>query len=110
MMRILIGYDGSEGADAALIDLQRAGLPDEAEALIVAVADVTALPEMPNYEFAGPVITSRRLASGLMFAEKQRDRILEVADATARKGVERVRSYFPNWDVQAEKLAGSASW
>ncbi len=34
-MKILIGYDGSECADAALIDLQRAGLPDEAEALVL---------------------------------------------------------------------------
>jgi len=108
-MRILIGYDGSEGADAALLDLQRAGLPDEAEALIVSVADVAVLPETPEYEFVGQ-ISSRRLTEGLMFAEKQRERILEVADAFARKGVERVRSYFPNWDVRSEKLAGSASW
>ena len=28
-MKILIAYDGSECADSALIDLQRAGLPDE---------------------------------------------------------------------------------
>ena len=27
MMKILIGYDGSDSADAALHDLQRAGLP-----------------------------------------------------------------------------------
>ena len=37
MMKILLGYDGSESADAALHDLKRAGLPDEAEALIVSV-------------------------------------------------------------------------
>jgi hypothetical protein len=44
MMKILIGYDGSESADAALHDLQRAGLPDDAEALIVSVADVIMVP------------------------------------------------------------------
>jgi len=38
MMKILIGYDGSDSADAALDDLQRAGLSDVAEALIVSVA------------------------------------------------------------------------
>jgi hypothetical protein len=74
MMRILVGYDGSEGADATLIDLQRAGLPDLAEALIVSVADVTALPETSGYEFAGPVLASRRLPAGLMFAQKQSER------------------------------------
>ena len=40
MMKILIGYDGSNSADAALSDLKRAGLPHEAEALIISVADV----------------------------------------------------------------------
>ena len=43
-MRILIAYDGSSGADAALFDLQRAGLPQEAEALVISVADVWTFP------------------------------------------------------------------
>ena len=32
-MKIVIGYDGSEHADAALDDLRQAGLPRDAEAL-----------------------------------------------------------------------------
>ena len=43
-MKILIGYDGSESADAALDDLRRAGLPRETEALIVSVAEVLMQP------------------------------------------------------------------
>ena len=39
-MRILIAYDGSIGADAVLFDMRRAGLPQEAEALVITVADV----------------------------------------------------------------------
>jgi hypothetical protein len=39
-MRILIGYDGSECADAALRDLQRAGLPTKGGAFVFTVADV----------------------------------------------------------------------
>ena len=38
-MKILIAYDGSDAADAALDDLRRAGLPSMAEAL-VAVTDI----------------------------------------------------------------------
>ena len=34
-MRLLIGYDGSESANAALSDLRRAGLPRDTEALIL---------------------------------------------------------------------------
>ena len=38
-MNILIGYDGSESSDAALDDLKLAGLPREANALVVSVSD-----------------------------------------------------------------------
>src|SRR6185436_2653002 len=98
MMKVLVGYDGSEGGDAAVVDLQRAGLPVEAEALIVSVADIIAVPEMSSSEFAGQVLTSRRLTAGLMFAEKERERILIEADEFARQGVARIQSYFPSWD------------
>ena len=37
-MRILIGYDGSEGGDVALDDLRKAGLPRDVEALLVSIA------------------------------------------------------------------------
>lgn len=41
-MKLLIAYDGSPGADAALDDLRHAGLPRRAqvEVLVVSVADV----------------------------------------------------------------------
>ena len=38
-MKILVAYDGSISADAAIGDLRRAGLPDEGEALVVCVED-----------------------------------------------------------------------
>lgn len=34
-MKILIAYDGSESADKGIDDLSRAGLPSEADALVV---------------------------------------------------------------------------
>lgn len=43
-MKILIAYDGSSHAEAALDDLARAGLPEEAEAPVLSVADVWAWP------------------------------------------------------------------
>src|SRR3712207_8368903 len=40
-MKILIGYDGSEGADLGIEGLRRAGLPPrDVEALVVTVAEV----------------------------------------------------------------------
>ena len=39
-MKILVAYDGSESAHAALYDLKRAGLAAGAEVLVMTVADV----------------------------------------------------------------------
>ena len=39
MMRILIGYNGSDAAKAALYDLSRAGFPDDTEVVILTVAE-----------------------------------------------------------------------
>jgi nucleotide-binding universal stress UspA family protein len=108
MMNILIGYYGSEGANAALHDLRRAGLPDKAEALIVSVADVMA-PVTSNYEVFEQALTSRRVSAGLILAQKQTERVLTQAKAFATRASERVRSYFPGWDVSAEVLAGEPS-
>jgi nucleotide-binding universal stress UspA family protein len=108
MMKILLGYDGSESADAALRDLKRAGLPDEAEALIVSVANVF-MPQASNYEIAEQAFASRRVIVSLMLAQKQRARLLLEAKALTTKAGERVRSYFPGWHVLTEVLAGQAS-
>ncbi len=109
MMKILIGHDGSQGADAALVDLQRAGLPVEAEALVVSVADVMMVPQTPVYELAGEALMSRRVTAGLVHAQRQTERVLTEAKDFARRASDQVRSYFPHWSVRAETLAGSAA-
>jgi nucleotide-binding universal stress UspA family protein len=106
MMKILLAYDGSESADAALRDLKRAGLPDEAEALIVSVADVFMPAAMSNYEIAEQALASRRVTASLRVAQKQRAHVLLQAKAFTTQGGERVRSYFPGWHVREEVLAG----
>ena len=110
MMKILIGYDGSQSADAALVDLQRAGLPKEAEAVIVSVADVMMVPETSAYELAGEALMSRRVTSGLLYAQRQTERILKEAKDFASQARDQVRSYFPHWSIRAETLAGSAAF
>src|ERR1043166_7964355 len=109
MMKILIGHDGSQSADAALVDLQRAGLPVEAEALVVSVADVMMSSATPAYELAGEALMSRRVTAGLVHAQRQTERVLNEAKDFARRASDQVRSYFPHWSVRAETLAGSAA-
>ena len=84
-MRILVAYDGSISADAAIEDLPRAGLPQRAEALVVCV------------EHSGEVIHSKSTAS------------VESGEAKtiAAKGAERIHSYFPQWRVSSDALCGS---
>ena len=109
MMKILLGYDGSESADAALRDLKRAGLPNEAEALIVSVADVMMAPATSNYEIAEQALTSRRVTASLRHAQEQTARVLSDAKESTTKASEQVRSYFPDWAMRAEVLAGQPS-
>jgi hypothetical protein len=47
-VKVLIAYDGSESAHTAIDGLRRTGLPSEADALVVSVAEVW-LP-MPEHE------------------------------------------------------------
>ena len=65
-MKIVIGYDGSEQADAALDDLRRAGLPRDAEALIVSVADSAMPLSVPGIVENG--LDPERIASAVTYA------------------------------------------
>lgn len=108
-MRILIGYDGSASADAALYDLQRAGLPTDAEALIVSVADVMMAPAQSSYEIVEHALTSSRVSSGILLAQKQSARVLSEAKAFTTIASERLRSYFPDWQVSVQEPVGQPS-
>lgn len=106
-MRILIGYDGSESADAALSDLRRAGLPRDAEALILSVADVMKMPALSSYELVEQALVSRRVTSGIILAQTQTSQALEEARQFASQASARVQTLFPEWEVRAEALAGN---
>ena len=108
-MRILIGYDGSESADAALDDLRRAGLPREVEALIVSVSEVMMPPSEIGSDVVGAPLMSGRLSAVLAQVEAQAAQKLKEAQEFASKAGDRVRSYFPNWNVEARAIAGTPS-
>lgn len=109
-MKILIGYDGSECADAALDDLAQAGLPASGEIHILSVAEVWLPPPPPStYE----IIEDARNAESP--AKLQRDfakHCAAAADALvlAERARDRVQTRFPNWKVSADSSCGSAAW
>jgi len=109
-MRILIAYDGSDHARAALVDMRHAGLPGEGQALIVSVADVLVSPSTSIKEIAGAALTSRRVTSAIMQAQAQASRALEEARGFASEAKRLFQAHFPAWDVRAEPMTGTPSW
>ncbi len=108
-MRVLIAYDGSAHADAALSDLRRAGLPREAEALIISVADGLVGAYFPAAEVAGPAAMSRRVTSVVELVREQA--VMHLAEARDAVGRARrqVASAFPDWEVRSAVLEGDPS-
>ncbi len=89
-MKILLGYDGSDCARAAVDDLLSAGLPAEAELKILSVQE-SWMPPPSSYEvFAGS------------------NHALE-AFAHAQEAAVALRSAFPQWDITPESETGSPS-
>jgi nucleotide-binding universal stress UspA family protein len=93
--KVLIAYDGSPCADAALDDLKRAGLPGVAEALVVSVAELWLPPPSSTFK---PVLTS---------VTESLPAPVEAARNLALEASQRIPKIFPAWDVRAEGLVGS---
>jgi hypothetical protein len=92
-MKILIAYDGSDYADAALADLQRAGLPPEVEAIVITV-DEQWLPVPTSYWMMSTSHSSTHPVS-------------DEARAMAERAATVLRELFPSWQVRAEAHGGS---
>ena len=53
---------------------------------------------------------SRRVTAGLLYAQRQTERVLNEAKDFAKRASDQVRSFFPHWSVRAETLTGSPAW
>jgi nucleotide-binding universal stress UspA family protein len=105
-MEILIAYDGSEYADAALEDLKRAGLAASAEVLVMSVADVFVPP--PNDDVGNTLPTY--VPEGIKRAHERAQHKLEQAEALAKKASQQIRLSFPDWHVRYDAQADSPAW
>jgi nucleotide-binding universal stress UspA family protein len=104
-IKLLIAYDGSPCADAALADLQRAGLPDEVEAVVISVADVW-LPPCPK---AGELSFPERMPAPAPNRVRA-VRALAQARFLALRERRQVQANFPAWEVRFEACADSPAW
>jgi len=109
-MKILIGYDGSECADAALDDLIHAGLPSDADAQILSISEVWLPPPPPS---AYEIVEEAREAKSPAELERnfaKRCPEAKAALALAGRARDRVQTNFPDWKVTADSSCGSAAW
>lgn len=106
-MKILIAYDGSDCAEAALDDLQRAGLSPNVEALVMSVTE-TWLPAPPpsSYEIIQQAREVHVPADILRVYSKGSPAIHE-AESLAQRAVSRLLINFPTWEISAEAAVGS---
>lgn len=107
-MKILIAYDGSECADAALIDLHRAGLPHEAEALVFSAVDVFIPPKSNIEDLDGRFINY--VPQGVKLARQRAKHAFEEAKVLAERAGEKVHKMFPDWVVTTEAQADTPHW
>jgi nucleotide-binding universal stress UspA family protein len=106
-MKILVAYDGSECADAALQDLKRAGLGAESEVLVMSLADVFV--PSPVAGQADETLPSYLPDSVKRAHERARHR-LEEAEGVAKRANDQIRSMFPRWRVSFVAEADSPAW
>jgi len=93
-MKILIAYDGSEGAGSAIDDLKRAGLPRRAEAIVLTITEEL----FPAPTSIGGVATT----FGKDLLEKEKDSL-----ALARRAQSRINQLFPGWKILVDAGIGS---
>ena len=106
-MNVLIAYDGSDFAQAAIDDLRRAGLPQKANALVVCVGDtLLPTPSAPMMDLPPSALPSR-VAGTLVQARAEADQAKEEASALAQEGSRRVHRLFPHWGVYPEPVVGA---
>lgn len=88
-MRILIGYDGSDGAKAAIDDLAHAALPQTCQATVLAVVEGRARAKSDNAASAPDIPTE--------------------CPAIAEEGAAHVRRLFPSWTVTSDVCVGDVA-
>jgi nucleotide-binding universal stress UspA family protein len=108
-MKLLIAYDGSKCAEAAIDDLARAGLPANGSAHVISVAEVFLPPQSStcgdSQEAASPHVEEmvRR------YRERSEETVAEAA-MLARYAESRVRAALPTWSVSSAATCGSPAW
>ena len=102
-MKLLIAYDGSEHAQAAVRDLRRSGLPSQGTALVTTIGELPVSPVgAPSLD---PTIARR---AGTVLAQTHTETALSLshAEELAKEGATLVAKTCPGWDVTTQVRLG----
>ncbi len=108
-MKILIAYDGSRSADAALDDLKAAGLPAASTAHILSVAEVW-LPPPPEGISLSEYAVKLQTEPQPFTAYKELGEAVSTAEDQAKAAEQRLKTNFPDWNITSEATYGSPAW
>lgn len=106
MKKLLLAYDGSLGATAAMEGLAYAGLPDELTVKVLAIADVWVPPDALKNTVAFPEVVPQARVKARQHAVKA----LHDAKEIARSAAGQLKGRFPGWHVDAIARADSPAW
>jgi nucleotide-binding universal stress UspA family protein len=106
-MRILVAYDGSEYADAALEDLKRGRIGNRVEVVVMTLADVFVPPPIDEeVDNTFPLY----VPDGVKRAHERARHALSETRGLAKRASEQIRLLFPGWQISSEAKAGSPAW
>jgi nucleotide-binding universal stress UspA family protein len=108
-MKILIGYDGSDCANAALDDLRLAGLPQEVEAQVLAVAERWLPPPPPSAAEIIEKAEDVQVPADLLHVYTKDSEEAKKSLRLAEFACDRIKSLFPTWTITPHASCGSAS-
>lgn len=101
MKRVLLAYDGSRGADAALAALSAGLNDDNLEVMVLSVAEVWVPPDGTS-----DVANETRMSEELRAARSRALAAVHAQEATAARAAQRLRTRHPQWTVHAVTVAG----
>jgi nucleotide-binding universal stress UspA family protein len=105
MTKILIGYDASPAAEAALHDLARAGLPERAEALVLSACP----PFLPLEALAPNGVMPPGYERAYAEAYANHQILVKGVLGRARTAARKLGAAFPGWKASAEAVTDTAA-
>lgn len=103
MRRVLVAYDGSDGAKAAIEDLRSAGLGHAVEARVLSIADVW-VPEGQGEESPFSDLPEFQAAT-----EHLKEALREAREI-AIEGARHLHQHFPEWSISNLSRGDSPTW